>query len=285
MEGQVWDIVESLLGSVESVGRRFRYGNEEVLRVVLWAVLHDRPMSWACQAENWAPALRPARLPHPSTISRRWRTPQIAEEMDRVYEETLRRLAPASPYAAIDGRPLLVGGSSKDPDARPGHAVGGMGRGYKLHAVVDSHRVTVAYAIHPLSTAEQSVALRLIPRVPAEVRRIVGDKIYDSMKVHRVAEATGRKMYTPLRENRVGRRRQPRRLQLLRLLQRDVGRRLLHWRDEIERTFGQSSTISFGFKGLPAWARRLHRVERWMWAKTIVYHAWLLEKRDRRGAA
>ncbi|MCP4555572.1 MAG: transposase [Herbaspirillum sp.] len=191
----------------------------------------------------------------------------------------MARLGPGDRYAAIDGRPLVVGGCSKDRDARAGRGAGGMARGYKMYAVVDGRHVILAYEIHAMSMAEQTVALSLLPRLPSQVARIVGDKIYDSTKLHSVAAACGLRLYTPLREDRVGRRRQPVRLRLLRLLGREVGRRLMHWRGEIERTFGTTTTVSFGFKGLPAWARRIHRVERWMWGKTLLHHAWLLAKR------
>lgn len=278
MEGQVWTMVESLLVAAQAVSRRFRYSHGEILQVILWAVLHDRPMVWACQPHNWPENMRPARLPHASTISRRWRSSAVQAQVERVYQYALGQLGRGARYAAIDGRPLVVGGCSKDPDARAGRAARGMARGYKMHAAVDGRHVILAYQIHPLSTAEQTVALSLLSQLPAHVTRVVGDKIYDSMKLHRVAAASRRRLYTPLRENRVGRRRQPRRLQLLRLLQSDVGRRLLHWRSEIERTFGNNTTVSFGFKGLPAWARRCHRVARWMWGKTMLHHAWLLAK-------
>ena len=279
MEGQVWRMVESLVRGAQPPSGRFRFSDAEILRVVLWAVLHDRPMAWACCPEHWTGTWRTARLPHASTISRRWRSPALQEKVGRLYQEAVRRLGGGGRYVAIDGRPLVVGGCSKDPDARAGRGARGMARGYKMYAAVDTQRVILAYQIHPMSMAEQTVALSLLPQLPAEATRVVGDKIYDSIKLHRVAAASGRRLYTPLRENRVGRRQQPRRLRLLRLLQSDVGRRLMLWRTGIERTFGNNTTVSFGFKGLPAWARRSHRVERWMWGKTLLYHAWLLCKR------
>lgn len=278
MEGQVWNMLESLLATGQSLSRRFRYTHREIMRVILWAVMHDRPMVWACQLRNWPPAQRPARLPHPSTVSRRWRSPALQLAVCRVGSLAVGHLGRGDRYAAIDGRPLVVGGCSKDPDARAGRAARGMARGYKMYAVVDGRHVILAYQIHAMSVAEQTVALSLLPKLPGYVTRVVGDKIYDSMKLHRVAAASGRRLYTPVRENRVGRRQQRRRLQLLRLLEREVGRRLMHWRGEIERTFGNNTTVSFGFKGLPAWARRSHRVERWMWGKTMLHHAWLLAK-------
>jgi hypothetical protein len=185
-----------------------------------------------------------------------------------------------SRYAAVDGRALTVGGCSKDPDARSGRAAGGMGKGYKFHAMVGARHEILDYLVLPLNAAEQKAAVHLLRRAPSTVTRVVGDTNYDSMNLHRVAADYGRRLYTPLRQNRVGRRAQPVRLRLLRLSRRRTGRRLLAWRDEIERTFGQASNVAFGFKGLPPWARRLHRVQRWMWGKTLLHNAWLLLKRQ-----
>ena len=278
MEGQVWCMLEELLSYVDGKPARCRYSDRDILRVILWATLKDRPMVWACQPRNWWSVCRPASLPDPSTVSRRWNRQQLQETAYALHERSVHQFGTVGRYAAIDGRPLSIGGCSKDPDARSGRAAGGMGKGYKMHAVVDGRNVILAYAVRPMNEAEPTVARALLPKTPREVVRVVGDGAYDSIRLHRVAETTGRKLYTPLRENRVGRRQQPRRLQLLRLLQRSVGQRLLKSRDQIERTFGQSSTISFGFKGLPAWARRSHRVFRWVWGKNLIHHAWLLAK-------
>lgn len=278
MEGHVWCMVEHLLLWVEGKSHRCRYSDREILRVSLWAILHDRPMVWACQAENWNEASRPARLPDPSTLSRRWKRPALPKRAYALHEHSVLKLGVSSRYAAIDGRPLPVGGCSKDPDARSGRSAGGLGKGYKMHALVDLRHVILAYAIRPMNQAEPTVALNLLEQAPARVTRVLGDGAYDSMRLHAAAQAHGRKLYTPLRENRVGRRKQARRLQLLRLGQHATGQRLLQSRNEIERTFGQSSTICFGFKGLPAWARRSQRVFRWIWGKNLLYHAWLLKK-------
>ncbi len=280
MEGQVWSSVEALLLFAQTESRRFRFTHGAILRVVLWAVMNDRPIAWACRPRSWPEGVRPKALPHPSTVSRRWRSAALQREVRRLHDRAVNRVASGGRYVAIDGRPLVVGGCSKDPDARAGRGARGMARGYKMYAVVDAAHVIIAYEIHAMSMAEQTVALSLLPRLPSQATRVVGDKIYDSMKLHRVAEETGRRLYTPLREDRVGRRRQPQRLRLLRLLRRDVGRRLLLWRGVIERTFGNNTAVSFGFKGLPAWARRIHRVERWMWGKTMLHHAWLLAKKN-----
>ena len=84
MEGRVWEMVLSLVPASEPGSRRFRYGCGEILLVVVWAVLHDRPMNWACQAENWPERWRPSKLPHPSTVSRRWRRDSQGLQATRV---------------------------------------------------------------------------------------------------------------------------------------------------------------------------------------------------------
>lgn len=278
MEDQVWAKVLEWLPADKVSSRRYRFSDRVILRVVLWAILHDRPMGWACQAACWPEAWRSVPLPHPSTVSRRCRRPALRAQMRRIHQKVVEQLSHRGRYGALDGRALLVGGSSKDPEARPGRAVGGLGRGYKLHSVVNRQRLFVCWEVQPLNVAEPTVGRRLLPAAPPWLKRIVADGAYDSMKLHAAAAESGRRFYTPVRQNRVGRRRQRRRLQLWRLWQHPVGQRLLASRDEIERTFGHTSNLGFGFKGLPAWARRLHRVERWMWGKVLLYHAYLAIK-------
>src|SRR5512145_5773 len=278
MEGHVWVIVEEWLSAVEGRPARCRYSNREILRVSLWAILHDRPVSWACRGENWPARLRPDRLPDDSTVSRRWKRADLQRQAYGLHEAGVDRLDETSRYAIVDGRPLPVGGCSKDPDARPGRSAGGMGKGYKMHTLVSPKHVVLAYEIRPMNEAEQTVALDLVARLPRRVTRVLGDGVYDSMKLHRRLHHAGKKLYTPIRQGRVGRRQQPRRLKLLRLAQRPVGRRLGKLRDEAERAFGQESNVAFGFKGLPAWARRARRVFRWMWGKNLLHNAWLLTK-------
>jgi len=60
-----------------------------IVRVYLWAVLHDRPTSWACAPRHWDPATRPRHLPSQSTMSRRLRTDAVKQLLERMS----RRLA------------------------------------------------------------------------------------------------------------------------------------------------------------------------------------------------
>ena len=78
MERELWPRLYHL---VMEVGQTLRltdvtYQPHIIVLVFLWAALHDRPVSWACDERNWATTtLRPATLPDPSTLSRRLPTP------------------------------------------------------------------------------------------------------------------------------------------------------------------------------------------------------------------
>jgi hypothetical protein len=279
MDDAVWLTLCLALESLPQEKGRFAHPTRTVLRVGLWAILQDRPFCWACRPQNWPGSLRPRHLPHQSTLSRRWRRSEVQRGLATLHGMILRALGPLGRYAAVDGRPLPVGGASQDKDARAGRAVRGLGRGYKLHALVTGAGVIARFIITPMNRAEQTVARVLLRRAPAELTRIVGDTIFDSVPLHRVASATGRRLYTGLRQGRVGKRQQPERLRVRRVLSTDMGRRLLRSRDVVERTFARMSNVGLGFKGLPPWARRLHRATAWVSGKILLYHLYLLERR------
>lgn len=275
MEERIYAHLCELIDQLHEPSTRVVYPLRVILRMALWSILNDRPLYWSCQAAHWPDVHRPKNLPNQSTLSRRINHPDTMHALHHLHQRVLHTLGVYSTYAAIDGRPLSVGGSSQDRDARGGRAVGSMWRGYKLYAVADVQQAILTFEVHPMNHAEQTVARSLVKRVPPVVRRVVGDTIYDSMPLHAAAAACGRKFYSPLRQHRVGRRRQRRRLQLLRLWRTKVGKRLLRTRDTIERAFARLSGIGFGFKGLPPWARGLLRVRLWMSAKILIYNAYL----------
>lgn len=278
MEGRVWVVVEELLSSIDSKPRYCEFSDREILRVSLWAILHDRPMSWGCRKENWPYTLRPERLPGGSTVSRRWKRPELQMQARALHEAGVRRLGEISRYAVLDGRPLPVGGCTKDPDARAGRSARGMGIGYKMHTLVSLKHVILIYEIRPMNEAEPKVALDMVEQIPEPITRVLGDRSYDSTTLHDRMHTKGKKLYAPVRKQRVGRRQQPRRVQLLRLWKRPIGRRIEQARDTVERAFGQETNLAIGFKSLPAWARRPHRVYRWMWGKNLLHNTWLLIK-------
>jgi hypothetical protein len=280
MEGRLWTIVLSLLPPKASKLGRFTFDARTILMVGLWAILHDRPFGWACDQSNWDKCWCPKKLPHPSTLSRRWRSGALQEQAEAMHAEAIRRLGLSSRYAAMDGKPLPVARHSKDPEARSGRGAGGMATGYKLHAAIDPQGVIVAFEVTSLPVGEPRVAKKLLRRRPEQITHVVADVNYDSQPLRRYAQKMKRRVYTDIRNGRVGNRQQPERVRMLRLLQRDVGQRLMHWRDSIERRFGQMGNFGCGLKGLHNWCRRIWRVRSWVGSKVLLYHAFLLAKRQ-----
>src|SRR5688500_10721090 len=275
MEGCLWRTIVDWLPAAEECRGRKRFDDRTILMVMLWAVLHDRPMNWACRGENWSDEFRPLSLPSPSTLSRRSRQPQVQQAWLALHARSVASVGPATRDGIMDGFPLQVGGASQDRDARPGRAVGHLARGHKLFTVVNAHRAMATFTIGALADAEVTQARLLMAQAPSTMQRLRADGVYDSVALHQCCQAHRRRLYTPLREGRVGRRQQPERLRLWRLWQTGIGQKFLAGRAAIERSFGLFGNFACGFKGLPSWARRHHRVARWVTGKIIVYHDYL----------
>ena len=85
MERELWPL---LYRFVREVARDFsqKYVQHQpwvLVAVMLWAALHDRPVSWACQRRHWSTTtLRPGRLPSPATTSG-WRSSTICKRCSR----------------------------------------------------------------------------------------------------------------------------------------------------------------------------------------------------------
>lgn len=278
MEGRLWEIVLSLLPEPERDRGRFVYDVRTILMVALWAVFNDRPQRWACHASNWPPLLRPRWLPDPSTLCRRRRTPEVDGLLRAVQERARALLGLPTRDAAMDSRPVVVGGASKDRDACAGRAVGGFGKGYRAHMLVDRGGVVRVLRLQTLNVNDRRAARDLIAACPEQTKRLVADGNYDSCPLHALARALGKRLYAPTRANRVGRRKQRERVWMLRLFARKAGRRLRHARDGIERVFAWMSNIACGLKPLPPWVRGLNRVTFWVEAKVLFYHAYRIMK-------
>src|SRR3954471_10794775 len=111
MERQLWPTLYHLVMTVGASIRQVNvtYQPHIIVLVHLWAALHDRPASWACDVRNWAQTtLRPAPLPPPSTLSRRLGSLAVGVLM-RALAGPLREVVPARLVQALDGKPLTVG--------------------------------------------------------------------------------------------------------------------------------------------------------------------------------
>lgn len=277
MEDRLWTIVCIVLPDCK-VRCRQRYSDREVLLVLLWAVLHDRPTSWACQIEHWPTRRRLRRLPHPSTMSRRSRRPELAALLESAHAKLREWLSSGSRGVVIDGKPLLVSDYSRDPDARNGRAMRRFRRGYKLHAVIDAGGVVQSFDVLSLNVQERVAARDLLAELPSCTRRVFADGNYDSGPLHQYLKPKGMKLYTPLINNYAAPRSHPRRRRLARIMNLPIGVRIANAREHIERQFGLIGNLGFGLKGLPNWLRRRHRVHRWVSCKLLLFHAWKLRK-------
>ncbi len=241
--------------------------------VFLWAALHERPTSWACRHENWPVGLWPReKLPSQPTMSRRLATTEVQRLM-YLMEQYLARLRPAGIVTVVDGKPLVVGSHSKDPDCAWGRAGRGYAKGYKLHAIYGVAPLPLAWEIAPLNISEPEVAARLIPAL-ARGGYILGDKAYDSNPLHDVALHWGHQLVAERKRPKDGlghRKHSPGRLRSIALLRNKFGKSLYHCRDAIERCFGWLTNHGGGLLPLPNWVRRQHRIRCWVQAKLILH--------------
>lgn len=256
--------------------KRVRFPDRLVALVLLWAALHDRTIKWACDADNWS-RLKPRRLPSESTMSRRLRTASVRALLDAV--EPRLRANPAEGFApggwvkVADGKPLPVGGHSKDPDARNGRAAGGMARGYKWHAIWGDGPVPCAWDVRPMNASEPAVAAELVRALPG-TGYLLGDAAYDTNPLYEATAAAGHQLVAPRKRPRAGlghRRHSPHRLRSIELLKGEFGRALHRERNRIEQQFARLTNLAGGLGPLPNWVRRLDRVRRWVQSKLILH--------------
>ncbi len=262
----------SVLATAPRGGGSTPFFDYEIVMVYFWAVLHDRPISWACNSKAWPDDLRPRALPSQPTVSRRMQTTEVQRLMQAI-EGRCVAVNSSCWVRLIDGKPLVVGTYSKDPDATWGRLGQGFAKGYKMHALYGSETTPDAWEIAPLNVSEQEVGTRLILLLK-RAGYIVGDKSYDSNPMHDVARAVGAQLVAERKRpttNLGHRRHSPGRLRSIALLGTDFGRALYHYRATIERRFGYLTNHAAGLAPLPNWVRRIHRVRQWVQAKLIIH--------------
>jgi hypothetical protein len=282
MENELWTKVYQIVQGLGNSKRpkRATYSNADILLTYLWAVLHDRPVYWACQKSNWPIYYRRRNLPNPSTMTRRLRTNSIQQLIRDVEEELINRHPPKI-YRWIDAKPLPVSRNSKDKDAAYGHAEYGFSKGYKLHAVADESQGFVAWFVRPMNHNEATVADGLILLLDDE-GYLVGDGAYDKNRLYDMAGQKSIQFIAPQRiKNAKGighKRNSPYRIRALSLQKHYFGQELLQSRNNIETMFGQLTNLGCGLSPLPNWVRRQFRVEMWVRGKMIFYQLWRQRK-------
>jgi len=254
------------------------YTNANVIAVALWAALHDRPISWATQRTNWPAHDRTRDLPSSATMSRRLIRPLVETILNEMLD-ALRLRGQGERTLMLDGRPLTIAKHSGDPDADFGRAAGGIGKGYKLHAIIDLLGNCRAKRVENLRVSEQAAARDMLEQLePGEADTLLGDKNYDSNQLYQLAGDRGMQLLTPRRfENAEGLghcRHSEHRLRGIKIVAKDPG--VLHARRFIESCFGTQGNRIGGLGPLPNHVRREHRVRRWVNLKLVIdaAHRW-----------
>ena len=257
--------------------RRQRYTDATILEVYCWAAVNDRPVCWACDPAHWPKGLRRGPLPSQSDMSRRLRTASAAALFTRLTGRVLQRGRPTPLVCVIDGKALTIAGHSTDPDAGYGRATRGMGKGYKLHALIDLSGVMWGWRVTPMNVDERVIARDLLAQTPGECY-LLADANYDSNALFEVAQTRGVQMVVPRRYgpgNALGHRAQAesrrRSRDLLEQGTSGFGPALLSQRRRIERYFASLTAAGGGLTCLPAWVRTLPRVRMWVQAKLILH--------------
>lgn len=288
MEGELFQGLYRLIQQVDKLHAQpkgVHFSDARIVEVLLWAVLHDRPTCWACQRRHWPAHRRCHPLPTPATMSRRLRTCSVLFFLAAM-EAALQAAAPRGLVQSVDAMPLPVGGWSKDRDAKWGRAANGFAKGYKLFARVAGGWV-MSWRIGPMNQSESQTAIDLLTGAEGG-GYLLGDALYDSNALHRVAQAAGWQLVAPRKKPGRGLghgRHEPGRLRSIALLEGPgpFGRSLYACRTVIERDFAHAGCFPGGLGPLPRWVGRPRRVALWVQVKLLIYGIRLQQRQQAAG--
>jgi hypothetical protein len=134
--------------------------------------------------------------------------------------------------------------SIKDRQAGYGRAANCKAKGYKIHALVAPDGALAAWRVAPMNTDERVMAARMLRTAPIQ-GYVMGDKNYDSNKLHQICDARGDlQLVTPRRNGG----------------KHGIG----HHKHAVGRHWGG------GLTHLPPWVRTHRRVHRWVQAKLVL---------------
>lgn len=289
MDECVWKVIRVAIRSagrsIPRTGRRPHYGDELILKMFFWSVAHDRPLCWACRRNSYSRIMRPRAIPSVSQFCKRLKSPRIEAIIRRVHE-LLAGLDEPIALAYIDGKALPISESSKDPDARSGRGNGRFSLGYKLHALGDSYGRIRALVIRPLNEGESPIAREHLVKHISPGALVLADGNYDGRELYTQVGEQGACLLTPQKKNKrtdaALRKTSPERRAAIEFWRDEpkLAWTIYGWRSGIERIFSALSCYGGGLGPLPAWVRRLERVDRWVTAKVALYNARVLLRMD-----
>ena len=111
MDTDVWRTLTAAVRSadrrVPRGGRKMRFSDQQIVRMFLWCVWHDRPLCWACDPIHYTSRFRPWQLPSIAQFCRRVKSTRVNELLTAVNEYLVRRGEPTR-IAVLDRKPLAL---------------------------------------------------------------------------------------------------------------------------------------------------------------------------------
>ena len=273
------------------------YPDAIVVLVYFLTVVRGRSPCWASAKANWPLWMRRLDCPGYSQLSRRLKSASVRQLIERINQHLRQRL-PRSTQKLCDGKPLLVGGFSKDSDSAWGVLPGdGWGRGYKVHVLCDESCGAVdAFAVTALDRGEPTVMRRLVlgtRNLDLQGNTLRGDSNYDSNRLYRAVAQRGGRLIAPRKKPFTGIGHHPQHPDRLRAISelegvpnpREALRQHARHRVRVEQGLALLTNLPFGLAPLPNFVRRQQRVQRWVLAKITLYHLYLSLRHQQKLAA
>jgi hypothetical protein len=267
------------------------YSDGIVVLIFFLGVIRGRSPRWARDRRNWPLWMRRLERPSYSQLMRRLKTPSVQRLIVELNAEFRRRL-PSSGEKFCDGKPLTVGGFSRDPDTAEGKLPGnGWGRGYKLHVIVDACGAVDVFELTALNAGEATVMRRLVALTDLADVLLRGDSNYDSNPLYAAVAARGGRLIAPRKKPGTGLGHQPHHPDRLRAIEElehrddDATRAHKRHRIRVEQALGHLTNLPCGLSPLPNCVRRRCRVARWVLAKITLYHLALILRQTQKLAA
>lgn len=277
MDHELWSIIAAHLTYLSTITRRGRFNHPttRIIRVYMWAVLHERPIYWACDKRNWVGVKPPRELPNQSTMSRRLCRPETIAMLDALMD----LLEPVPHHALmlrLDGKPLPVSKHSQDRLATIGRGAGGLQKGYKLHAIYAENNRPIAYRVAPMNVDERVVAAEFLREVDLGEGYLIADANYETNPLYELANTYGRVLVTPRRFAKAKGLGQSRvhsvhRVAMIERMKAPSSfiRSVLNNRKPVETRFANLCNFGGGLTHLPPWVRG-RRVPVYITAKIII---------------
>jgi len=250
-----------------------------IVAMSFWHTAHDRPMYWACDRRNYPRWFKPKKLPSASQFTRRVGMARFERLCQAVHQQSAGS-GSATELSYLDGKPLVVGPASKDPDAKRGHIMGGFAKGYKLHVWATEDRRIPVFSVQSLNRGEQPVAEVMAQFMPMFSDRalVLADSNYDSSILYtKLAARNAALLVKPrgfAKHPKTREQSGPYRREMLARWQNALPlvRMVYKQRIYVEGILSSLTCHAGGLGPLPAWVRGLRRVRRWVGVKIILYH-------------